>query len=41
MADKKEKLFSDFSPVSTEHLMEKGTADLRRNSFGKQTKGLK
>lgn len=39
MADKKEKLFSDFSPVSTEQWMEKVTADLkgadlRRSSFG-------
>lgn len=43
MADSKEKLFSDFSPVSTEKWMEKVTADLkgadlRRNSFGRQTK---
>ena len=29
MADKKEKLFSDFSPVSTEQWMEKVTADLK------------
>ena len=48
MADKKEKLFSDFSPVSTEQWMEKVTADLkgadfllRRSSFGRQTKGSK
>ena len=43
MADSKEKLFSDFSPVSTEKWMEKVTADLKgadfeRNSFGRQTK---
>ena len=29
MADSKEKLFSDFSPVSTEKWMEKVTADLK------------
>ena len=39
MADSKEKLFSDFSPVSTEQWMEKVTADLkvrtlRKSSFG-------
>ena len=46
MAGKKEKLFSDFSPASTEQWMEKVTADLkgadlRRSSFGRQTKGSK
>ncbi len=46
MADSKEKLFSDFSPVSTEQWMEKVTADLkgadlRRSSFGRQTKDLR
>ena len=33
MADKKEKLFSDFSPVSTEQWMEKVTADLKGADF--------
>ena len=46
MADSKEKLFSDFSPVSTEQWMEKVTNDLkgrisRRSSFGRQTKDLR
>ena len=46
MADKKEKLFSDFSPVSTEQWMEKVTADLKGADFEKklvwrQTKGSK
>ena len=35
MADKKEKLFSDFSPVSTEQWMEKVTADLKGSDFEK------
>ena len=33
MADKKEKLFSDFSPASTEQWMEKVTADLKGADF--------
>ena len=36
MADKKEKLFSDFSPVSTEQWMEKVTADLKGADFEKK-----
>ena len=36
MADKKEKLFSDFSPVSTERWMEKVTADLKGADFEKK-----
>ena len=36
MADKKEKLFSDFSPVSTEQWMEKVTADLKGADFDKK-----
>ena len=36
MADKKEKLFSDFSPVSTEEWMEKVTADLKGADFEKK-----
>ena len=35
MADSKEKLFSDFSPVSTEQWMEKVTADLKGADFEK------
>ena len=35
MADSKEKLFSDFSPVSTEKWMEKVTADLKGADFEK------
>ena len=33
MADSKEKLFSDFSPVPTEKWMEKVTADLKGADF--------
>ena len=36
MADKKEKLFSAFSPVSTEQWMEKVTADLKGADFEKK-----
>ena len=36
MADSKEKLFSDFSPVSTEQWMEKVTADLKGADFEKK-----
>ena len=36
MADSKEKLFSDFSPVSTEQWMEKITADLKGADFEKK-----
>ena len=36
MADSKEKLFSDFSPVSTEKWMEKVTADLKGADFEKK-----
>ena len=36
MADKKEKLFSDFSPASTEQWMEKVTADLKGADFEKK-----
>ena len=36
MADSKEKLFSDFSPVSTELWMEKVTADLKGADFEKK-----
>ena len=36
MADEKEKLFSDFSPVSTEKWMEKVTADLKGADFEKK-----
>ncbi len=36
MADSKEKLFSDFSPVSTEQWMEKATADLKGADFEKK-----
>lgn len=36
MADKKEKLFSDFSPVSTQQWMEKVTADLKGADFEKK-----
>ena len=36
MADSKEKLFSDFSPVSTEQWMEKVTADLKGAEFEKK-----
>ena len=36
MADKKEKLFSDFQPVSTEQWMEKVTADLKGADYEKQ-----
>ncbi|NDV65062.1 methylmalonyl-CoA mutase small subunit [Bacteroides sp. 224] len=36
MADKKEKLFSDFSPVSTEQWMEKVTADLKGADYEKK-----
>lgn len=36
MADKKEKLFSDFSPVSTEQWMAKVTADLKGADFEKK-----
>lgn len=36
MADKKEKLFSDFSPVSTEQWMDKVTADLKGADFEKK-----
>ena len=36
MADMKEKLFSDFSPVSTEQWMEKITADLKGADFEKK-----
>lgn len=36
MADKKEKLFSDFSSVSTEQWMEKVTADLKGADFEKK-----
>ncbi len=36
MADKKEKLFSDFSPISTEQWMEKVTADLKGADFEKK-----
>ena len=36
MADKKEKLFSDFSPVTTEQWMEKVTADLKGADFEKK-----
>ena len=36
MADIKEKLFSDFSPVSTEQWMEKVTADLKGADFEKK-----
>ena len=36
MADSKEKLFSDFSPVTTEQWMEKVTADLKGADFEKK-----
>ncbi|MDL2306073.1 methylmalonyl-CoA mutase family protein, partial [Bacteroides sp. OttesenSCG-928-D19] len=36
MADSKEKLFSDFPPVSTEQWMEKVTADLKGADFEKK-----
>ena len=36
MADKKEKLFSDFAPVTTEQWMEKVTADLKGADFEKK-----
>ena len=36
MADKKEKLFSDFQPVSTEQWMEKVTADLKGADYEKK-----
>lgn len=36
MADSKEKLFSDFSPVTTEQWMEKITADLKGTDFEKK-----
>ncbi|MEG2332900.1 MAG: methylmalonyl-CoA mutase family protein, partial [Bacteroides sp.] len=36
MADSKEKLFSDFSPVSTEKWMEKVTADLKGADYEKK-----
>ena len=36
MADSKEKLFSDFSPVTTEQWMEKKTADLKGADFEKK-----
>lgn len=36
MADSKEKLFSDFSPVSTEQWMEKAVADLKGADFEKK-----
>ena len=36
MADKKEKLFSDFSPATTEQWMEKVTADLKGADFEKK-----
>ncbi|NDW13384.1 methylmalonyl-CoA mutase small subunit [Bacteroides sp. 214] len=36
MADKKERLFSDFSPVSTEQWMEKVTADLKGADYEKK-----
>ena len=36
MADSKEKLFSDFSPVPTEKWMEKVTADLKGADFEKK-----
>ena len=36
MADSKEKLFSDFSPVSTDQWMEKVTADLKGADFEKK-----
>ena len=36
MADSKEKLFSDFSPVTTEQWMEKATADLKGADFEKK-----
>lgn len=36
MADKKEKLFSDFAPVSTEKWMDKVTADLKGADFEKK-----
>ncbi len=36
MADKKEKLFSDFPPVSTEQWMDKVTADLKGADFEKK-----
>lgn len=39
MADSKEKLFSDFSPVSTEQWMEKVTADLKGADFEKSSFG--
>ena len=36
MAERKEKLFSDFSPVSTEQWIEKATADLKGADFEKK-----
>ena len=39
MADSKEKLFSDFSPVPTEKWMEKVTADLKGADFEKKLVG--
>ena len=36
MADSKEKLFSDFSPVSTEQWVEKAVADLKGADFEKK-----
>jgi methylmalonyl-CoA mutase len=36
MADNKEKLFTDFPPVSTEVWMEKVTADLKGDDFDKR-----
>jgi methylmalonyl-CoA mutase len=36
MADGKEKLFSDFAPVTTEKWMEKVTADLKGADFEKK-----
>ena len=39
MADSKEKLFSDFSPVSTEQWMEKVTADLKGHCHIKKIVG--
>ncbi len=45
MAELKEKLFSEFAPVSTEEWMAKITADLkgvrlRKSLFGRQAKDL-
>lgn len=36
MADSKEKLFSDFAPVTTEQWMEKVTADLKGADYEKK-----